>query len=344
MLIRPEQLQQHLRGPLAGLYVLHGDEPLLLLEAQDAIRQAARSQGFLIRETYTAETHFQWQTLQFANDAMSLFADKKLIELNIPSGKPGTQGSDALQQLSKNLSTDNLVMISLPVRLDKTAQASKWFQALADAGVVVHVTPVERHQLPAWLKERLAKQGQFVDDATVAFLADRVEGNLLAAHQELQKLALLHPQGELSPEQVRDAVLNVARYDVFQLSEAVLGGDAARFMRMLDGLKAEGEAPTLVAWTLTEEAHILYRVYQGQKQNQPLNQLYRDNRVWGNKQGLVSQALRRLSLPTLREAVTLTAQVDRACKGMSDQDPWHLLSRLGLLLCGVNIPAANLPV
>lgn len=317
------------------MYLLHGEEPLQLLEAQDAIRQAAKQQGFSIREVYSAESGFSWQTLQFANDALSLFADKKLIEIQIPSGKPGAQGAEALIQLAKSPSPDNVIVITLPVRLDKTTQNSKWFTALSQQSVIVPVFPLERHQLPTWLNDRLGKQKQFIDDATAHFLADRVEGNLLAAHQEIQKLALLYPAGELSLSQVQEAVLNVARYDVFKLSEAALSGDIPRFKRMLAGLKDEGEAPTLVAWTLTEDAHILYRILKGKREGIAMNQLFRDNRVWGNKQDLVTRSLKRLSPGDVLSAVKLSSIADRACKGVHSQDPWFVLEQLGLILCGV---------
>lgn len=336
MELKLEQLSRHLQGPLAPLYVLHGDEALLQIEARDALREVAQQAGFLARESHVVESGFQWSTLLFANDAMSLFADRKFIELAIPSGKPGTQGSEALQQLSQSLNPDNLLLITLP-RLDKATQSSKWFQALQQAGVTIATPPVERHALPAWLNGRLAKQKQQLDAAGLTFLAERVEGNLLAAHQEVQKLALLYPEGAISEAQVREAVLNVARFDVFQLSEAVLQGDTARFLRMLDGLKAEGEAPTLVLWSLNEDAHLLYRVAHGLAQGQALPALLRENRVWGDKQQWLGPAARRLDGTTLRRALSLCAEADRASKGVSPHDPWLLLSQLGLLLCGAPV-------
>ena len=343
MLLRLDQLPAHLKsGSLAPLYVLHGDEALLVQEAQEAIRAAARAAGFITREVFSVETGFDWAQLRYAGDAMSLFADKKLLELAIPSGKPGTTGGDTLQQLAGNPNPDNLLLISLP-RLDKTTQGSKWFQALADAGATIAIAAVERAALPAWLSERLARNGQSTDTETLEFLADRVEGNLLAARQEVDKLALLYPAGKLSLPQVREAVLNVARFDAFQLSEAVLAGDAALFIRMLEGVRAEGEAPTLALWSLAEEAHTLYRMQLGLKDGQPFAQLCRELRVWGDRQGRIRDALRRADRGTLLRAVRLASRADRAAKGLGGEDAWHLLERLGLLLCGVDVPEDALP-
>ncbi len=239
------QLSSHLAKGLRSLYVLHGDEPLQLQEAADAIRATARAQGYTERSSYTVMgAHFDWSAVLAAGGSLSLFADKQILEVRIPSGKPGKEGGVALQQLASSAQGNDstLTLISLP-RLDKATRTGAWFSALDAQGVTIQVEPIERGALPHWIAQRLALQNQRVaageeGQRTLQFFADRVEGNLLAAHQEIQKLALLHPEGELSFEQVEQAVLNVARYDVFKLSEAVLSGQVARTMRMLDGLQA----------------------------------------------------------------------------------------------------------
>ena len=247
MQIRPDQLEAQLNRGLKPLYTIHGDEPLLAQEAGDAIRAAARAAGYTERKVFTVSgAHFDWSGVLGAAQAMSLFAERQLIEIRIPSGKPGKDGGEALQAYCARLPDDVLTLVQLP-RLDWQQAKAAWFTALDAAGTTVRVETLERKALPAWLAQRLARQGQRVqagDDGqrTLAFFADRVEGNLLAAHQELQKLALLHPAGELSFEQVEVAVLNVARYDVAKLCEAVWAGQVARALRMLDGLQAEGEA------------------------------------------------------------------------------------------------------
>ena len=247
------QLNAHLQKGLRSLYTLHGDEPLLLQEAADAIRAAARAQGYTERTVHTvAGAHFDWSEVLAAGSSLSLFADRQIVEVRIPTGKPGKDGSAAIQQLVAQAQGNDatLTLFMLP-RLDFATRKGAWFGALEGGGVVVQLEAVERAALPQWIAQRLQQQGQHVaageeGQRTLQFFADRVEGNLLAAHQEIQKLGLLYPQGELSWAQVESAVLNVARYDVFKLSEAVLSGQVARVQRMLDGLQAEGEAEVLV--------------------------------------------------------------------------------------------------
>jgi DNA polymerase-3 subunit delta len=258
-----EQLSQDLRQ----LYTLHGDEALLLQEAADAIRASARAQGFLERHVFTvAGAHFDWSEVESACAAMSLFADKQLIDIRIPSGKPGKDGSEALQRIAQTCVGNDgvLVLVSLP-RLDKAAKSSGWFTALDTNGISLPIDPVERAALPAWIAQRLALQQQRVlageeGQRSLQFFADRVEGNLLAAHQEIQKLALLYPTQELSFEQIENAVLNVARFNVFKLSETVLAGQHQRVQRMLDGLRAEGTSEVLVHFALAEDIRALKRV------------------------------------------------------------------------------------
>ncbi|MBU6490059.1 MAG: DNA polymerase III subunit delta, partial [Burkholderiales bacterium] len=279
MQLRLDALDTHLAKGLAGLYVVFGDEHLLAQEACDRIRVAARAAGFTERNVFTVERSFDWSSLLGATQSMSLFGDRQLIELRIPSGKPGKEGADALKALAVAGNPDVLVLVTLP-RLDAATQKSAWFTALADGGVSLRIDPVERAQLPNWVAQRLTQQGQRVAPGeegrrALQFIAERVEGNLLAAHQEIQKLGLLYPQGALTFEQVHDAVLNVARYDVFKLNEAMLAGDVGRLSRMLDGLKGEGEAAVLVLWALTEEVRTLLKIKRGAAAGKPLAMLLR---------------------------------------------------------------------
>ena len=221
MQLRFDAIDAHLTKSLASLYVITSDEHLLALETADKIRRVAKTQGFLEREILTVERSFKWGALLAANQSQSLFGDKKLIDLRIPTGKPGKDGGAALQDYVKHLSPDNLTLITLP-KLDWATQKAAWVTSLQQAAVYIDIPLVERAQLPNWIALRLSGQGQSADRPSLDFIADRVEGNLLAAHQEIQKLALLHPQGKLSFEQIHDAVLNVARYDVFKVNEAKL--------------------------------------------------------------------------------------------------------------------------
>jgi DNA polymerase III subunit delta len=341
MQIKPDQLAAHLARGLRRLYTVHGDEPLLAQEAADAIRAAARSAGFSERKVYTVSgAYFNWSEVLGAAQAMSLFADRQLIEIRIPSGKPGKDGAQALQDYCERLDDDVLTIVQLP-RLDGMQLKSAWFGALDTAGVTIRVQPVERMALPVWIAQRLASQGQRVQPGeagqrTLAFFADRVEGNLLAAHQEIQKLALLHPKGELSFDDVEAAVLNVARYDVFKLGEAVLGGQTARALRMLDGLRAEGEAPVLVHWTLAEDIRALKRVKDALADGRPLPLALRESRVWGTKERCFERALPLISDHAMAALVDAAQVCDGLVKGLKHPgwplDPWNGLQRLVLML------------
>lgn len=344
MQLAPNQLTNHLQKGLKSLYTLHGDEPLLIQEAADTIRALARSQGFTERTSHTvAGAHFDWSEVLAAGGSLSLFSDKQMVELRIPSGKPGKEGSTALQQLAEQSrgSDTTLTLIMLP-RLDKVTKGSAWFGALESCGVTLQVEPVERNALPSWIAQRLAHQGQRVASGeagqrTLQFFADRVEGNLLAAHQEIQKLALLFVPGELTFEQVENAVLNVARYDVFKLSEAVLAGHAVRVQRMLDGLQAEGEAEVLVHYTLAEDIRALKRVKDAMGQGRPLPLALREQRVWGIKERLFERVLPRLSEAKLSALLQAAHQVDGIVKGLKQVDwpsnNWQALHRLAMMLC-----------
>ncbi|HJV73539.1 MAG TPA: DNA polymerase III subunit delta [Noviherbaspirillum sp.] len=333
MQLRHDSLEAHLAKTLAPLYVITSDEHLLALEAADKIRKAARVQGFSEREVLVVERSFKWGELLAANQSQSLFGDRKLIELRIPTGKPGRDGGQALQDYAGALNPDNLTLITLP-KLDWQTQKSAWVAALQQAGVYIDIPLVERAQLPAWIGTRLAAQGQSADRQSIDFTADRVEGNLLAAHQEIQKLALLHPEGKLTFEQVQDAVLNVARYDVFKLNEAMLAGDAARLVRMIEGLKGEGEALPLVLWAMAEEIRTLLKLKALSAQGKSVGMLMKEYRIWGPREKLMEPALRRMKLTMLEDALQQAAQVDKMVKGLRSRafagDAWDALLQLGL--------------
>ena len=341
MQVAANQLGAQLQRGLRSLYTLYGDEPLLIQEAGDAIRAAARAQGHTERTVHTmAGAHADWSAVLASGASLSLFADKQIVEVRVPSGKPGKDGSAALQQLAEAADGNDstLTLVVLP-RLDMATQKSAWFAALDAHGVTVRVEPVDRKALPQWIAQRLQAQGQRVaagaeGQRTLAFFADRVEGNLLAAHQEIQKLALLHPAGELSFEQVESAVLNVARVDAFKLAEAVLGGQVARVQRMLDGLEAEGEAPVLVHWALAEDIRTLNRVRSALDAGRPLPLALRENRVWGVKEKLVERVLPQLSAAQLARWLDDAHTVDGVVKGLKapdwPADPWQALHQLAM--------------
>ena len=342
------QLDKHLADqPLRPLYTLHGDEPLLLQEAAAAVRAAARARGFAERRVFqVAGARYNWSAVLGALGSQSLFAERQLIEIQLPSGKPGVDGAKALQQIAEQLGSDRsgaaIGLVLLP-RLDRATRATGWFGALEQAGATVPIDAVERAALPAWIAQRLARQQQRVaggeaGQRTLQFFADRVEGNLLAAHQEVQKLALLHPPGELSFEQIEQAVLDVARFQVFKLPEVVLAGQAQRASRMLDGLAAEGAAPVQVHYALAEEIRLLKRVHDACRAGRPLPVALRENRIWGAREQLFERVLPRLSAAGLAQLLLAAHQTDGIVKGLQvpgwPQDAWAALHRLAMQACG----------
>lgn len=333
MQLRGDQLSAHLERELKPVYTVYGDEPLLVIEAADAIRAAARRQGFAEREVLTAIAGFNWNELHQAVGNMSLFGGRKLIDLRIPTGKPGREGSAALQDYCARPSPDALLLVTLP-GLDWTEEKAVWLKALTETGVTVKPVPPSLSELPAWIAGRLHRQKQSTDSDGLRFIAERVEGNLLAAHQEILKLGLLHPQGKLSLEQVRDAVLNVARYDLDGLREALLSGDLSRCSRMLNGLRQEGEAPPLVLWAMTEEVRALAQVRSGLAERRSLDVLLKEARVWGARQALFKKAVQRVTASQAGAALTLAAKIDRQIKGFGSGDVWDEFLRLAMLLAG----------
>ena len=330
MQVRAEQLEAHLAKSLAPLYVIHGDEPLLALEAADAVRAAARKRGYAEREVFVAERGFDWSEFAHAGASRSLFGGNKIIELRLPTGKPGIAGAETIAAYCARLDRDMLTLATLP-RLDRAGQSSAWFGALAAAGVVVEVWPVERARLPEWIGARLARQQQRASRAVLEFLADRVEGNLLAAHQEVLKLALLAPPGELALETVEDAVASVARYDPYAAAEALVAGDLARYVRVLEGLRGEGEAPTFVLFAVSGALFVLRGIAEGK----PAERLFGEQRLFNKPlQRAVQAAARRYTRAALDAALAQAALIDRVAKGVATGDAWDQFAALGLKLAG----------
>lgn len=327
MRLAQAQLESHLKHGLQALYVLAGDEPLAQRECLDAIRAAARAQGFEERTSLTVERNFSWQQLQNYGQSISLFASRRLLELSIPSGKPGVDGSKALVALAAKTIPDTTVVIILPT-LERDAKNSTWFNALETQAQTITLNEVDAANLPKWIANRLAQQGQHTGTQTLEFLAHQVEGNLLAANQEVQKLGLLYPQGELSDETVREAVLNVSRYDAFQLGEAVLQGDAERTVRILQGLQDEGENAVAVMNPLMWVLRPLVRIKQAEMRGENVNNAMTSARIYGDRQALVKRALSRLSLRQLEAALQKLADIDRTAKGVMLGDAWLEISRL----------------
>ena len=318
MQLRSADLGPQLAKSLLRAYAIHGDEPLLAMEAADAVRAAARKHGFSERQVIEPGRSFDWSEFSHAAAAMSLFAEKKIVELRLPTGKPGPQGGAAIAAYCENPNPDQLLLVTLP-RLDRTGQGSAWFNALARLGAVVDVWPLDRARLPAWISDRLGRQKQRAGREVLEFLAERVEGNLLAAHQEIQKLALLAPEGELTLESVEGAVASVARYDPYDAAEALVSGDIARYVRVIEGLRGEGEAPTFILFVLSGA---LFALYEGSA-----------DRIFNrNLKRAVEAAARRFPPKKVSRAIAEAAALDRTIKGVGEGDTWMGFVRLGLNL------------
>jgi len=335
--IKADQLRAHLaKGRLARLYVVGGDEALLAIEAQDAIRNAARASGFVERTVLHADGRFDWSLLTQAVRSGSLFSQRHLVEVRLPSGKPGKDGAEALLVHAATAADDALTLLCLP-RLDRAARDSSWARAVEAAGVWVEVADVERAALPDWIGRRLGRQRQSAPRPALEFLAERVEGNLLAAHQEITKLELLFAPGELTFEQVADSVLNVARYDVFALPLAMIEGDRGRIGRTIEGLRAEGEALPLALWVVSEELRTLIRLKHETGAGKPFASAARELRVWGTRLAATERALERASARELADLLSRCSQLDRLVKGLpaarSDSDPWLELTDIALSAC-----------
>ncbi len=340
MELRLNQLAAHLARTLASIYVVHGDEPLLAIEAGDAIRAAARKAGCEEREVLVVEPGFRWDALVAANANLGLFGTRKLIDLRVPSGKPGIDGAKALEACATPANPDQTLLVTLP-RLDRATRSSGWFAALADAGVAIAVFPLERTELPSWIAARLARQEQRATSETLEFLALRCEGNLLAAKQEIEKLGLLLPPGELAADAVERAVGDVARFDVFQLSEAWLAGEPVRALRIVGALEAEGEGIQLLLWQLGEDVHALASIIEATASGTPVSAALRQARVWGKRQAAMERAARRVRLDAITPLVAALARLDALAKGIGRGNVWDELRTVALALAGT--PALPLP-
>lgn len=339
MQIRPEQLEQHLKREIAPVYFVYGDEPLLVQEACDAIRAQARAAGCTEREVYSVESGFDWQAFLQAGDSLSLFADRKLVELRIPSGKPGDAGSKALTEYAARPAPDNVLLI-MAGKLETAARKSKWHQALENAGVVVPIWPLEVKQLPAWVNRRMQARGLKPTPEAVSLLVERVEGNLLACAQEIEKLALLHGAGEIGVEQVAAGVADSSRFDVYTLVDAALEGDAVRVTRILDSLRAEGVEPVLMLWAITRELRLLAECAQMMQRGQSVDGALAAAKVWEKRKTLMRAGLQRHKPVVWRRLLQRAGGIDQLIKGGRAGNVWDELLELSLWISGVRLHPA----
>ena len=344
MQLKPEQLDGHLRKQLAPVYFISGDEPLRVTEAADAVRAAAREQGYSEREVLSVEAGFDWGRLDAAAGSMSLFAERRLVDLRLPGGKPGDAGGKALRAWAGQPPEDTLLLVTAG-KLEPAARKSKWLQALDSAGVVVLVWPLDAQQFPAWVKRRMQQRGLEPTADAVALLAGRVEGNLLACVQEIDKLYLLRGAGPVTGEDIAEAVADSARYDVFSLVDAALAGDGVRTVRMFQGLRGEGTPSAVVLWALAKEVRQLAAMARLVAAGQAVPKVLAQYRVWQNRKAVVGKALQRLARRNGDAARLLRrcALVDRVIKGQAAGNEWDELLQLLLQLAGLKgVPAGQL--
>jgi DNA polymerase-3 subunit delta len=330
--IQAHQLASRLRQGLAPCYLVTGDEHLLVAEALDAIRAAARDAGYTLRERHSASRGFDWQQLREAGASLSLFAEKRIVELTLPTGKPGTAGSAAIVEFVDRLHPDLLFLVSGP-KLGASANA-KWAKKLDQVGVSVPVWPIEPGKLPRWVAERMKAAGLTPDRDAVLMLADRVEGNLLAAAQEIEKLRLLHGAGAISADDILGGVADSSRFDVFKLGDAALAGDAAKALRILDGVAAEGVTPVLAVWSLARDVRILARVGEAVSRRQDAGAVLKQFGVWRNRQDLFRNALSRHPVQSAYRMLKMLGEADGRAKGQAPGDPWQLLTAIVVCLAG----------
>ena len=333
MRVRADQLAANLSRSLTSIYLISGDEPLQLGEAADAVRQAAKTQGFTDRQVMDHGTGFNWNELAAIACEMSLFAERRVIDLRLSSAKIGTDGSKALATYTETPSEDDLLLITCP-KLERAQQNAKWVKAIDKIGVVVQVWPIDAAQLPRWIEQRLRSRGLNPEREVATMLAERVEGNLLAAAQEVEKLLLLSGPGPIGVEQMLTSVADSARFDVFGLVDAALQGNIARVIRMLDGLHGEGLAPPMVLWALVREIRMLTSMRYAIDRGQPPERVMADHRVWDKRKPLVKKGLQRFPLKRWQQLLQECGQADRLIKGQERGDPWQALISIASQMAG----------
>ena len=346
MKLKQEQLTQHLAAELAPIYILSGDEPLQISECADLIRRKARSEGFVERTVYHIDKSFEWREFIEAVNSLSLFSEKKIIELRVDGSKLSEAGKRALLDYLSAPSPDNLLML-FTHRIEGQTQKAKWFKTLEQAGVFITVWPLETKRLPGWIARRLRESGFAATPEALTLLTERVEGNLLAASQEIEKLKLLAKGTTIDEETVRESVSDNARYDIFHLSDVAVTGDIKSGLRILATLKAEGVEPPVILWALIREIRLLIHVSRLLSKGQSFDTaLTNTASVVGfspfllkKKHNAIRIATKRHSEKTLRSILLLAEHTDRAIKGVDSSSPWHSLRLLLLAFAGVQIPA-----
>jgi DNA polymerase-3 subunit delta len=340
MRIKPEQTAQHFLQGLAPVYLISGDEPQQLGEIADAVRAAARKAGFATREILAADTGFEWKSLTVSAGSLSIFSDKKIIDLRLPTATPGAEGSKALIAYCERPPEDTLLLMTTG-KLAADALKSRWFQALDKVGVIIQVWPLEGQELIRWLQQRSQRRGLHVDIEGIRMLAAKVEGNLPAAAQEIEKLYVLYGAGQLNHQQITDAVADSSRYDVFKLVDSVLSANVNRILKIMSVLQAEGIAAAIVLWAVTREVRTLIKIKQALSLGQNREIVYNNNQIRDKRRQLVSNALNRLGRSDLNRILLLSAKADRQIKGQEPGDPWESLLSVCLAFASAHVSSPS---
>ncbi len=340
MRIKPEELANALQKNLASVYLLSGDEPLQILELSDAIRQAAKRAGFSERDIFSTDSGFDWSDISNAASSLSIFGDKKVLDLRVPSANFGTDGAKTLTTYCEYLPADTILLITCG-KLNSASLKTRWFEAIDKVGITIQVRPLEGDELLQWLKNRLQQRGLSADNEGMQLLSSRIEGNLLAAAQEIEKLYVLYGSGILTAEQIFDAVADNSRYDVFKLIDALLAANINRLFKVLAGLQAEGIAAPVVLWALMREARTISKIKLALSSGQSKDTVFRQHQIWDKRTSLMEKALKRLSHNHLFEILSLSAKADRQAKGQEFGDAWETILAVCLLFTAQNTPIKN---
>jgi len=336
MKIKSEQLPQQLAKTIAPVYLITGDEPLIVEDCGDTIRAQLKKQGFDEREVLHVEAGFKWEYLLECANALSLFAQNRLIEIRLANQKVNKAAGQIIQEYVAHAPAENVLLI-IADKLDAGAKKSVWYKAIDSKGVVVEIWPIDSNQLPTWLKQQAASRNIQLNNDAIHMLCERIEGNLLAAKQELDKLQLLQSDGPLTAEDILSAVSDSSRYDVFALIDAMIANDSQRSLKILDVLKHEGVEKTIILWAISREIRLLYSVKSGLNQGANYENLCTKHRIWGKKKFTFKQAAMKQSFTTLENMLRQSAQADLIIKGMQQGDAWLLISDMVLTLSGTHL-------
>lgn len=333
MKIKVDNLGEHLRGGMCGVYLIYGDEPLQIVESADAIRKHAKQNGYTERTVIDADSGYDWKNLYLESHAMSLFDDRKVIDVRLPSGKPGNDGSAQIVEYCENPQANTILMITCE-KLESGSVNSKWFKAIDKVGAVIQSWNIDRAYLPSWISRRARSRGVKMTQDAAALLAELSEGNLLACAQEIRKLAILHQNKEISVSDVENAVIDTSKHTVYSFMDDVLSGDVSRLTKSLFRLKDEGVEPIIVNWAIKKDIKALFDILSSTLRGEPESSAFRRNQVWSRREPIVRSALKRVTQDGLLYMLQHAYAIDDIVKGRRQGDEWDELLTLGCRMSG----------